>query len=220
MRLPPQILQEIRRLVGTEALYWGYYWKILRLEDVVGPRLDNMSLAELASREFFVLTGILSLAFGGQHPGLSQQQSQYQQQPSGPVGPSNRTGYFQQEGLADPFQQQPNNGGQRSGLGVQGVHGSHIDPFQQMQVNGGQQFGQGFQGVHGGLIAQFQQRPASGGQQPSHSSQGVQGAHGGHIDPFQQHPANGVQQHPANGSQQFGNGVQGAYGSQGGQGGQ
>ncbi|KAJ4417183.1 hypothetical protein N0V82_006305 [Gnomoniopsis sp. IMI 355080] len=154
-RLPPNELQEIRRQAAcTSSLYWGYYWKILRLGDLAGPFFDNMTLGELARREFYVVTGILSHVFGGQHPGLEQQQSpdQFhvaQQQLIDPFLEQQQVTEGQQfwpnghQQLIDPFQQQQQiTEGQQFGLND---HQQLIDPFQQQKVGESQQFGPGGQ---------------------------------------------------------------------------
>lgn len=73
---------------------------------MAGPAIDNMTLGELARREFHVITGILSHAFGGKHDRLEQQQQPYQID-------------FGQQQLIDPFQQLPVDEGQKLGLGGQ-----------------------------------------------------------------------------------------------------
>lgn len=102
-QLPPNELRELRHQVGDTSLYWGYYWKVLRLDDLAGPAIDNMTLGDMARREFRVITGILKLAFGGQQAGLEQQQQPCQ------VG-------FGQQQLIDPYLV---NEGQQFGTGGQ-----------------------------------------------------------------------------------------------------
>lgn len=75
-RLQPNELRELRRQVGRTTLYWGYYWKVLRLDDITGPTVDDMTLGEMARREFHVMTGIFNQAFGGQQAGGGQQHHQ------------------------------------------------------------------------------------------------------------------------------------------------
>lgn len=130
--MPPQPRQEILRLMGDESFYWGYYWKVLRLEDFTGAQLNDMTLAQLAEREFYVVSGILNLAFGGYHPGLNYDYNPFvpnhqagfdqQQQNTGAVGADHQVGFVQQQELSDPFQQQPANGGHQFGQGAQGVN--------------------------------------------------------------------------------------------------
>lgn len=80
LALPPQyyialIREETNRTVGLQQpniqsqihhegtqtnLYWGYFFKELNLPH--GPAFDNMTLAEMAEREFRAITNILMRA--------------------------------------------------------------------------------------------------------------------------------------------------------------
>lgn len=77
---------------------------MLRLTDIMGPAVDNMTLGEMARREFHALTGILNEALCGQEVDIGhhhqQQQQQQQHQALALVAPSQQFEDVQYNGLA------------------------------------------------------------------------------------------------------------------------
>lgn len=58
----PNIQATIRQETEGTCTYWGYLFKELNLP--YGAAFDNMTLAEMANREFEAVTDILRRAFG------------------------------------------------------------------------------------------------------------------------------------------------------------
>lgn len=56
----PNIQDELRREGQSTNLYWGYFFKELSLP--YGEAFDNMTLADMANREFFAVSNILRRA--------------------------------------------------------------------------------------------------------------------------------------------------------------
>lgn len=56
----PNVQAAIRKEGEDTVLYWGYFFKELDLPQ--GPSFDNMTLAEMATREFTAVTDILRRA--------------------------------------------------------------------------------------------------------------------------------------------------------------
>lgn len=57
----PNVQAAIRQEAKDSVLYWGWLFKELDLP--YGAPFDNMTLAEMATREFTVVTDILRRAF-------------------------------------------------------------------------------------------------------------------------------------------------------------
>lgn len=58
-----QYQTEVRNQSRGVSLYWGHFWKALDLTSAAGAQFDNMTLAELAVREFGTVAAIIRLAF-------------------------------------------------------------------------------------------------------------------------------------------------------------